>query len=134
MKINIDYDLTKVQKIVNKNSSYYSGIDVGQAASRQAADTEWRSAIALLCLIESISEDVYCAGWMMGIEFQLWKIIARPKENNFCGQTIISLGTIELLKALKDKAKGWWTWKEEEEEGLMFVSLELFSTQILGQN
>ena len=63
-------------------------------APRQAADQ-------LLELMEDISEDRWCAGWLVGLEYELWEEVLD--------------GKLPVAKDLADVAGGWWIWSSEAE-------------------
>ena len=70
-----------------------------------------KCALALLARMRYESEAYWAAGWMMGIEFQLWH-----QAHN---------GDHPELKVLAELSEGWWMWDEEEEgENPVFVPLD----------
>lgn len=75
---------------------------------------------ALLRLMCDLSEDCWCAGWLHGLEFTLWKAVTTGKTNFGFG---IKESDLIRLKHLHQIAGGWWIW-EEGEEGNRFVTTE----------
>ena len=73
-------------------------------------------------LMSDISEDCYCAGWMMGNEFRLWHAITDANDDKRYGQSEIAPQQIQRLKELSQAVGGWWRW--DDKEGAQFVSLE----------
>jgi hypothetical protein len=65
----------------------------------------------LLERMEEISEDEWAAGWMMGLEFELWK---RGDEG---------------LERLSQKCGGWWIWDEAAGDR-RFVTREEFVSSL----
>lgn len=66
--------------------------------------------------MSDISEDLWCAGWMTGTEFVLWKAI-----QNGCRDTQWGVGTIKRkqllkLKMLSQRCDGWWAYIETPQE------------------
>lgn len=65
------------------------------------------SAFRQLCdLMSDISEDGYCAGWMMGVERALWQR-AVDGVGRVYGQTEVRLETLQRLRDLAELAGGW---------------------------
>ena len=75
------------------------------------------AALGLLGLITGISEWGWCAGWMMGIEYDLW--LAEPGKK--IGQEFLTERQSTLLRLLSEEAGGWWRWTSED--GPKFVRL-----------
>lgn len=70
--------------------------------------------------MSEISEKAYCAGWMDGLEFGLWRaLIGGPR---ICGRLELTDEQLARLRELSEAAKGWILFDEAEEE--TFVSLE----------
>ncbi len=69
--------------------------------------------------MSGLSEEAYCAGWMDGLEFELWDaVIGGPREYG-CLQ--ITLGHIAQLRELSAAAGGWIVFDDKEEESLLPV-------------
>lgn len=61
-----------------------------------------------------ISEAGYHAGWMLGLEHDVWHaVIDGPKHY---GQTFIDAKMIENLKLLSSEAGGWWIFDEDRQD------------------
>lgn len=65
----------------------------------------------LLRRMEEISEDHYCAGWMSGLEFDLWNA-AHATEDYRYGMGVIDTAQREALRKLSQDAGGWWRWSK----------------------
>jgi len=77
--------------------------------------------MGLLALMRGISEEAWCAGWMMGLEFDLWAV--REGRQDAYGQIgAITERQARLLRDLSDEADGWWRWGDTD--GPTFVRLE----------
>jgi hypothetical protein len=74
----------------------------------------------LLRMMEDISEDCWCAGWLNDLEFTLWKAVLTGKTNLGFGMPESDL---IRLKHLHEMADGWWIWADDE-ENRRFVSTE----------
>lgn len=74
---------------------------------------------ALLDLIESLSNENWCAAWLADCEYDLW-LLSQLGEECSWGRYIVPIKTIERLRELSRKAEGWWRW--DEEEGPVFVT------------
>ncbi len=60
---------------------------------------------ALECYMSEISEDFYCAGWLVDLEFDLWAIVTGDRSDEF------GMGTLgdkrSVLRELADACGGW---------------------------
>jgi len=72
-------------------------------------------AIALLRLMEDISESHYCAGWLMGLERDLFRITFCDGDPNY-GMDEVSVGRRQQLKRLAEVSESWWVWDEDDPE------------------
>lgn len=97
---------------------------VAQAACeeslKKAKDRE--AALALVQLIRDLSEDLYCAGWMSGIEFELWGDIMDPRAE-LATPPSYSAHNRQALIDYGTKAHGWWYWDRDAHTEL-FVTLD----------
>jgi hypothetical protein len=71
---------------------------------------------ALYQLMSDISENCYCAGWMHGNEYTLWKMVADPTASRRYGQSEVTDEEIAELKAISDDIGGWIRWHDDEDE------------------
>jgi hypothetical protein len=65
------------------------------------------AAMLLRDLMGTISDEAYCAGWMMGLEDDLWAAL-RVGPCTY-GRVKLTADVIANLKRLHDAAGGWWT-------------------------
>ena len=84
---------------------------------------------ALRVYMEQLSENLWCAGWLMGLEFDLWIWVERrraglgaPEAQGFGPPKGWELDA-DTLAWLADQAGGWWRWPEEG-PGPVFVGME----------
>jgi hypothetical protein len=75
--------------------------------------------LGLLALMTGISEEYYCAGWMMGLEFDLWR--ARETGPLDYGRGMVTTRQCDLLRLLSEEAGGWWVF--DMERGSVFLPL-----------
>jgi hypothetical protein len=77
-------------------------------------------ALALKMVVETVSENTWCAGWYGEIEFHLWGATELLQEgyDNFYGRS-----TANVVLNLSNLAEGWWHWPEGVEGGPQFYSL-----------
>ena len=84
------------------------------------------AALALLELMEDISEEGWCAGWMDGLEESLWWI-AHGGDPMY-GRCLVSEERVTALRGLADRAGGWWYFDDEKPIGgdleETFIALE----------
>jgi hypothetical protein len=80
----------------------------------QAMPMNWKQK-ALYDLMSDISEDCYCAGWMMGNEYILWEILMNPNASRNYGQAIVTPEQIAILREISTEIGGWIRWRDEDE-------------------
>lgn len=75
------------------------------------------SAEKLEDLMSDISEDRFCAGWLVGIEYMLWPPALGDHDPDR-----------KLLLRLSEKSGGWWIWSSNKDEpcdsGEVFVTID----------
>lgn len=97
----------------------------GETLSRENA--ELRAALAefakdaLVSLMSDISEDCYCAGWMSGLESDLWARMVGDLPPAY-GQSEVAKDDLNRLRELSNMAGGFWVWNDGNE----FVSLDFW--------
>lgn len=64
--------------------------------------------------MSAISEDGYCAGWMMGLEYSLWAILVGDHSPDY-GQVPVTPEEVAMLKGLSEAAGGWLVWDDASE-------------------
>lgn len=92
------------------------------ANSIRCDDTSEGAAIGLLGMMTGISEENWCAGWMSGIEFDLWEVVAGKSY----GQGVITDRQARLLRDLSDECDGWWYWQD----GPKFIRREAWRERV----
>jgi hypothetical protein len=70
----------------------------------------------LYALMSDISEDCYCAGWMSGNEYRLWRAVADPSDDLGYGMQTIDRSNVRALQHLSDRAGGWIYWHDDDWE------------------
>ncbi len=66
--------------------------------------------------MSNLSEEAYCAGWMQGLEFELWEAVVSGPRNY--GRLQVSRH-IEQLRRLSEAAGGWIVFDDRDEESLL---------------
>ncbi len=70
--------------------------------------------------MSDLSEEAYCAGWMDGLEYALWKaVIDGPMQY---GYLFIGENEIKKLKKLSEQCSGWIYFDDKDEE--TFIELD----------
>lgn len=82
------------------------------------------AALGLLGLMLGISEEFWCAGWMTGLEHDLWEA---PAGKSY-GMGTISERQATLLKLLSEECDGWWWWND----GPKFIRLDTWRERLVG--
>ena len=67
--------------------------------------------------MSALSEEAYCAGWMDGLEFELWEVVINGPRR--CGRLQITHDHIAQLRRLSEAAGGWIVFDDNEEESLL---------------
>lgn len=62
-------------------------------------------------LMSEISEDCWCAGWMHGNEFALWKAMVSGELNY--GQAVIDRALLSQVAALSVETGKWIIWRDD---------------------
>jgi hypothetical protein len=67
-------------------------------------------------LMSDISEDCYCAGWIMGNEFSLWAMATETAPDRSYGQDVVPEESLQRLRELSAAIGGWIYWHDDEHE------------------
>jgi hypothetical protein len=88
------------------------------------------AARALRVFMEQLSEDLWCAGWLVGLEFDLWTWVERRRAGLAPPDQGRSFGPpkgweldADALAWLAGQAGGRWCWPDEG-PGPVFVEME----------
>jgi hypothetical protein len=65
----------------------------------------------LMGQMENWSEAGYCAGWMTGLEYDLWGIVTAG--GGIYGFAELDADDAAGLKEIADEAGGWWIWDDQ---------------------
>jgi hypothetical protein len=77
--------------------------------------TDWKQR-ALYELMSDISEECYCAGWMSGNEYSLWRIVSDPNASRRYGQGEVTEQQVTDMRTMADSCGGWIRWHDDEDE------------------
>lgn len=69
--------------------------------------TEASAGDSLGDLMSRISERCYSAGWISGLEFDLWRRVIDPAADPSYGQDKVAPAELAELRDLSEKAGGW---------------------------
>lgn len=88
------------------------------------------AARALRVYMEKLSEDLWCAGWLIGLKHDLWTWVERRRASLDLPGGAGGFGPpkeweldADALAWLAEQAGGWWRWPEEG-PGPVFVGME----------
>ena len=70
--------------------------------------------LALADRMSEISEEAFCAGWMSGLEYDLWRIVVAGSGTY--GWFALDGAIIAELRALSDACGGWIVFDDQTEE------------------
>lgn len=87
--------------------------------TRTSGDTRRAAADALFALMTGFSEEVYSAGWLVGLEYLLWKY----REHGPGSEGTITKRQCQLLRSLSEECDGWWVYPEDPNKPIIFVRL-----------
>jgi hypothetical protein len=82
----------------------------------------------LAVLMSEISEECYCAGWLIGNEFRLWHAITDTTDDLQYGMGEITREQVEQLRTLSAMCGGWVAW--DDKDGAVFVPLAEWKQRI----
>ena len=69
---------------------------------------------ALADFMSELSEEAYCAGWMAGLEYALWRaVLEGPRRYGFLD---INAEQIKRLRDLAGQCHGWIVFDDDAEE------------------
>jgi hypothetical protein len=74
---------------------------------------------ALYALMSDISEDCWCAGWMMGTEYVLWDMAANPAGSLDWGQSTVDPRQLADLREMSQEIGGWIVWWDDAHDALL---------------
>lgn len=81
---------------------------LAQAALALSRDRS--AACVLVADMRDISESHYAAGWMGGLEFDLWAMVCGGPRDYGMGE--VSEAQVASLRDLSERAGGWWRWQD----------------------
>lgn len=102
----------------------YALEDAPKKAQRDAAlakANDKDAAQMLRKLMSDISEEHYCAGWLGGLEYDLWAMLNGTRGYEY-GNGEVAEFMIDELQRLSEKSGGWWVC--DNEIGNKFVTIE----------
>ena len=67
--------------------------------------------------MSALSEEAYCAAWMEGLEYALWKAVLEGRLKY--GRLQITREHTTRLKELSDRCGGWIVWDQVSGESLV---------------
>jgi hypothetical protein len=80
--------------------------------------------LELADLMSEISEDCYCAGWLIGTEFVLWGAVLNGPIEWGCGD--VTEEQVAALRRLSGEIGGWIAWEVSDDPmntGPVFVPI-----------
>ena len=79
-----------------------------------ADDTQEAARLGLLLMMRGVSEEYWCAGWLIDLEYVLWEVvIGKPSS------IALTERQTQLLRLLSEEAGGWWRYADEGEQFLL---------------
>jgi hypothetical protein len=97
-----------------RNNEGYDGTDeqLARSVDPEAARDLWS-------LMSDISEQCYCAGWLLGNEDTLWRMVTDRGDTRRYGQgedgsenCTVHAVSVEALRYLHERCGGWWVWDD----------------------
>ena len=77
-------------------------------------------------LMSEISEEWFCAGWIIDLEYTLWTVVTNPTARRQFGMEELSAHQIAQLKSLSESIGGWIMW--DDPVGEVFVPMREWLT------
>ena len=76
----------------------------------------------LVAIMGEISERVYCAGWMDGLEHILWSILV-DENPGVVGLGRVTHAEIEVMRCISSQLQGWIHWADITDDGPTFIPM-----------
>jgi hypothetical protein len=97
--------------ISNARTEAYIAKRQAEGAARdeahRALTLDYEASLALERLMSEISEECYCAGWLIGLEETLWRFMEAGVEVQWGIGTVTAV-ELGRLRRLHEKCGGWW--------------------------
>lgn len=90
-------------------------------------DADDGARVGLLGLMAGISEELWCAGWMSGNEYSLWRMVEGGARGYGMGE--VEERDVTLLRLLSERCNGWWVYDEEPK----FLGMERWRERLSAQ-
>jgi hypothetical protein len=68
------------------------------------------------------SEEYYCAGWLSGLEYELWAFVM-DEDTAYWSRWLDESDRTKLLELAND-AGGWYYWSDESPVGDKFIAMD----------
>lgn len=102
--------------------------DARNAAAIAAAGGHPVTAERLREMMGDLSEECWCASWLMGCEHALWEMVEEePGKDHRWGMGTVLAAEVDDLRRMSAEAGGWWRW-DEAAGGLVFVPMAEWTT------
>lgn len=88
------------------------------------------AALGLIGIMTGISEENWCAGWLSGLEYELWRFATGERTGSF-GMNQITERQATLLRLLSEECNGWWIYQDTA--GPKFIRLEWWRAHLDAQ-
>lgn len=75
--------------------------------------------MGLLGVMTGLSEELFCASWLTGLEHSMWAIREGGPREFGMGQ--VTERQAQLLLLLSEECDGWWIW--DDAKGAVFIRL-----------
>jgi len=111
----LDVSAKVTAKQIAENANNLQRAEAAEARAEAAEEKVSEYAKALLLVeMRYISEEAYCAGWMLGLEWACMDIIA-GRISNYGLLADFDLHK-RMLEELHKFAGGWWMWRDGDQE------------------
>jgi len=79
--------------------------------------------------MREISEDYWCAGWFVGLEYELWDFVSGVTDTygTYLSRNLDGDDRDSLIELAND-AGGWYYWSDEAGHGEQFASMDRWLT------
>jgi len=78
-------------------------------------------------LMREISEECYCAGWLIDLEYDLWEMLLGGRRDYGMGH--VSEESIEIMRGLSKLLGGWVVW-DDGVGGEQWVSMPVWLSMV----
>lgn len=111
LRLQLEGPVDEIVKVLSEDTFDPAAVDTSGMTTvsepRKVSEVDLAKRDLLRMAMSNISESAWCAGWMMGLGTDLWKITFEGGSREF-GQIEVSDRDVEILRWLHEECGGWF--------------------------